>query len=560
MRIGANWPYDPPGRNAPEKTWQMFAALKPQEVTVPSHISPSDVARLIATYPNLMWHIRVKGNRKWFPDNLYAKEWANEFSPIELVQTLHAAGVEKPCIILMNEVDIELTEDWKADDANTRRNAISKYLAFVNEALDNLFGEFGPAGSNYDVALSPLSEGGPDDRFLTWWNAFKDAGLLLRITRVVDHCYFADKAFDDQAWGSRYKIIQQHWQGPIDITETNDNGALNVNARANSYTGYLYYLRADSRIESVSLFTLPGGARGADWWWLTQEICDAVGLVPRDNAPITPPVIEPPGTVPIVNSLNPWEYWSADEISATTQCIQSNVERYWPVIHEALTAHSIAQRNVQAAVLGTIAIETASRFEPIDEYKNADGSIPSYWYNYDGGPDYHGRGFIQLTHKYNYALIGLALGFDLVNDPDLAKDPFVASMVLAHYCNQTRGTDNKSVAESAMEQDWEAVRRKVQGGTAGLPRLIQVGTDLLAKPYTPPVIPPIEPEHIPTREEELEALVTAKQAQINNIVGAFAQVCDVWAQQMIKANKDERKILAAVIAKTREDVIGKKPV
>ena len=60
---------------------------------------------------------------------------------------------------------------------------------------------------------------------------------------------------------------------------------------------------------------------------------------------------------------------------------------------------------------------------------------------------YFGRGFVQLTWWYNYAASGVAIGrgFDLLYDPELAKDPDIAYKVLAdgmvtgrHYANGRR--------------------------------------------------------------------------------------------------------------------------
>lgn len=49
------------------------------------------------------------------------------------------------------------------------------------------------------------------------------------------------------------------------------------------------------------------------------------------------------------------------------------------------------------------------------------------------GYKYRGRGFVQLTGKYNYREAGEALGLDLVNRPDLAADPENASKIAVWY-------------------------------------------------------------------------------------------------------------------------------
>lgn len=60
---------------------------------------------------------------------------------------------------------------------------------------------------------------------------------------------------------------------------------------------------------------------------------------------------------------------------------------------------------------------------------------------------YFGRGYVQLTWWYNYAMAGVAIGrgFDLLYDPAVANDPDVAYKVMAdgmitgrHYANGKR--------------------------------------------------------------------------------------------------------------------------
>ena len=49
------------------------------------------------------------------------------------------------------------------------------------------------------------------------------------------------------------------------------------------------------------------------------------------------------------------------------------------------------------------------------------------------GAKYKGRGYIQITGRYNYAKAGEAIGIDLVNNPKLAEKPSVAAKIAIWY-------------------------------------------------------------------------------------------------------------------------------
>lgn len=49
------------------------------------------------------------------------------------------------------------------------------------------------------------------------------------------------------------------------------------------------------------------------------------------------------------------------------------------------------------------------------------------------GQRYYGRGYIQLTEYDNYRIYGDAIGEDLVNNPDLALEPEIATKILAEF-------------------------------------------------------------------------------------------------------------------------------
>lgn len=103
-----------------------------------------------------------------------------------------------------------------------------------------------------------------------------------------------------------------------------------------------------------------------------------------------------------------------------------------PFIADALQRENILNENVLAYALATIQHETANTFEPIDEFK---GRKSARRLGYEGGTNYYGRGFIQLTHLRNYQKIGRRIGMndELVRHPEKASQPDVAAKVLAAY-------------------------------------------------------------------------------------------------------------------------------
>lgn len=75
---------------------------------------------------------------------------------------------------------------------------------------------------------------------------------------------------------------------------------------------------------------------------------------------------------------------------------------------------------------------------------------------------YRGRGLIQLTGKANYRAASNALGYDLVDEPDLVADPRIAALTAAWFW-QKNGLN--PLADSG---DTRAVTRRINGGTTGL--------------------------------------------------------------------------------------------
>ena len=78
------------------------------------------------------------------------------------------------------------------------------------------------------------------------------------------------------------------------------------------------------------------------------------------------------------------------------------------------------------------------------------------------GRRYKGRGYIQLTGRANYIDVGRAIGENLVDNPDRAKEPRVAAKVALHFW-KTRV--RRRVSNFC---DTYAVTRVINGGTNGL--------------------------------------------------------------------------------------------
>lgn len=78
------------------------------------------------------------------------------------------------------------------------------------------------------------------------------------------------------------------------------------------------------------------------------------------------------------------------------------------------------------------------------------------------GEKYHGRGFMQLTGKYNYKIAGDALGIPLLEKPELAARPDVAAKIAVWYW---KSRVKPYVSNFA---DTESVTKKINPAMRGL--------------------------------------------------------------------------------------------
>ena len=122
-----------------------------------------------------------------------------------------------------------------------------------------------------------------------------------------------------------------------------------------------------------------------------------------------------------------------------------------------------------AAFMGQTAHET-NNFKTIKEY----GSGHKYEGRKDlgnthkgDGEKYKGRGFIQITGRYNYTQAGKDLGLDLVNHPELVEKPDVAAKVTWWYWK------NRVRPNVANFSDVKQVTKQINPGLKGLEKRAQ---------------------------------------------------------------------------------------
>jgi predicted chitinase len=78
------------------------------------------------------------------------------------------------------------------------------------------------------------------------------------------------------------------------------------------------------------------------------------------------------------------------------------------------------------------------------------------------GQRFAGRGYIQITGRYNYEAAGKALDLDLVNNPEWAGTPRLAGYIAAWYWN------SRNLNKYADQGDFITITRRINGGLNGL--------------------------------------------------------------------------------------------
>jgi putative chitinase len=137
-------------------------------------------------------------------------------------------------------------------------------------------------------------------------------------------------------------------------------------------------------------------------------------------------------------------------------------------IFQKCLEYSVTDLRMICYILATVQWETNRTFKPIEEIGKGRGKpygIPHFKTNHI----YYGRGFIQLTWYDNYERFRKILkikgiNVDLINNPEKAQDPEIATIILVLGMKEGKftGRDLDDYFNSTKE-DWYNARRIVNG-------------------------------------------------------------------------------------------------
>jgi len=160
-----------------------------------------------------------------------------------------------------------------------------------------------------------------------------------------------------------------------------------------------------------------------------------------------------------------------------------NIRDNLPFVLKGLVERMLGDKPMVLMALPTIRAETES-FQPIEEglsrFNTSPGGHPFDLYDFRSdlgnrgkgdGAKYRGRGYIQLTGRFNYQKYGAALGMGnkLATDPELANDPAIAGNLLAAFLKDKE----RALKEALIIGDLRLARRLVNGGSHGLDRFTE---------------------------------------------------------------------------------------
>lgn len=141
------------------------------------------------------------------------------------------------------------------------------------------------------------------------------------------------------------------------------------------------------------------------------------------------------------------------------------------IVEECLRNNVTDTRQI-AYILGTAQHESAN----FTRAREIGGAAQAAKLGYEGGANYAGRGFVQLTHRSNYERMDEKLGLKgkLIENPELAADPRIAARILVVGMRDGMFT-GKPISKyiNADAEDYTGARRVVNGVLKSRPETIR---------------------------------------------------------------------------------------
>ena len=172
------------------------------------------------------------------------------------------------------------------------------------------------------------------------------------------------------------------------------------------------------RLKDLGLYAYgpndPDGAWGPKTELAINRFCDAVHLNNFDTGLFGPSFAEALTETQNISPITPARFGIPDWWKG------GNRDELTKAVAQEGRNQGITDRNQLCYIMATIQHETAHTYRPIAEYGGR-----SKWY-----APYYGRGYVQLTHKFNYEAYKNKLDQDFVSYPDEVMKPAISLFII----------------------------------------------------------------------------------------------------------------------------------
>ncbi|MEB3249611.1 MAG: glycoside hydrolase family 19 protein [Merismopediaceae bacterium] len=202
-----------------------------------------------------------------------------------------------------------------------------------------------------------------------------------------------------------------------------------------------------TRLKALGLYTIAiDGLWGPSTENAMDQFCDSVHLNCMDTGLFGPTFAKALLETQAVDNPGPYglpTWWQG-----------GNKDQLALAVAKEGKAQGVTDRNQLCYIMATIQHETAATYKPIAEYGGARQRYAPYY----------GRGYVQLTWKYNYEKYGTMLHQDFVNHPDLVMQPDVSLFIIVNGMKDGIFTGKKlSDYISGSRVDFVNARRIING-------------------------------------------------------------------------------------------------